>query len=895
MFKMMRRIFLMLLVAFLSVGLLLCSLNAINIAHAQPIIFSDNFQEGNLNAWTAWFGTLSLNSQVNIGSPYSVESVEGPNANTYENLYNHTLIGLAMNPMDFREYVYITSTTVPSTSGDYYEVGGFSGSAGGGYNTPNFGDGEICVFNLGGTLYWGVYYRDANSKWTGALAGFSFSISTDNKTSDAHPIQLGWNCLELKQDIGTSGQDELFLNGTAVLNVTVNNHDRGVPLDAIIGGSQTIANQNNVWNYYIDDVIVSSGYIGTLPYKLTTSTNYGTISPASGMYDSGSIVTVTATPPAATSGEQYAWQGWTGTGAGSYTGPGTPSGSSYTALVTMYGNVTETASWVLQYYLTVTSTYDSASPSSGWFDSGSSITASVASPVSGGSGTQYACTGWSGTGSVLASGSASAVTFTISVPSTITWNWETQYFLTVTSAYGTPGGGGWYNSGASAYATVTPLTVAGPSGTQYVFIGWTGDASGGTSPSNAIIMSGPKTATANWETQYYLTVSSSYGGPTGQGWYNAGSSASFSVTTPASGGTGIQYVFISWSGLGIGSYSGAGSSQSVTMNNAITETANWQTQYQVTFTQSGVGSDFSGNVMTVNGTAYKSAGFTVWANPGVVYTFSYSSPLVVTANGERYVLTGVTGNATASSLTVSEAATVTGAYKTQYYFAVASAYGSPSPSSGWFDSGSAIQAYVGSPISVSAGEQYVCSGWSGTGSVTASGTTSATTLTISAPSTITWNWETQYFLTVTSAYGTPGGGGWYNSGASAYATVSPLTLTITNGATAAFTGWSGDASGTTSPSSAIIMNGPETASASWTVSTPPNTTPTPKPTKSASPSPSPIPTSSPSPTTSPSASPSRSPSAASNIGTYAIIGIVVAVILVVVIGTVLFLNRKHKP
>ena len=77
------------------------------------------------------------------------------------------------NPIDLREYVYISSTTVPSTDGDYYEVGGFATST-----AANNGDGEICVFNVAGTLYWGVCYRDLN-----AVGGFSFSISDLNNTS----------------------------------------------------------------------------------------------------------------------------------------------------------------------------------------------------------------------------------------------------------------------------------------------------------------------------------------------------------------------------------------------------------------------------------------------------------------------------------------------------------------------------------------------------------------------------------------------------------------------------------------------------------------------------------------------------------------------------------------
>ena len=87
---------------------------------------------------------------------------------------------------------------------------------------------------------------------------------------------------------------------------------------------------------------------------------------------------------------------------------------------------------------------------------------------------------------------------------TETATWDHQYYLTVTSAYGAVSGGGWVDAGTSQVVSVSPTTVPGPTGTQYVFTGWSGDASGTTSPSNPIIMNGPKTATANWQTQYYL-------------------------------------------------------------------------------------------------------------------------------------------------------------------------------------------------------------------------------------------------------------------------------------------------------------------------------------------------------------------------------------------------------
>ena len=53
-------------------------------------------------------------------------------------------------------------------------------------------------------------------------------------------------------------------------------------------------------------------------------------------------------------GEQYVWNGWTGTGSGSYTGTNNPA----TNAVTMNAAITETASWTHQYQVTVT-----ASPS----------------------------------------------------------------------------------------------------------------------------------------------------------------------------------------------------------------------------------------------------------------------------------------------------------------------------------------------------------------------------------------------------------------------------------------------------------------------------------------------------------------------------------------------------
>jgi uncharacterized repeat protein (TIGR02543 family) len=801
-----KKLFFLMIVTFLTFVLLACTLSNIKVASAQSTyILSDGFESGNLSSWTDYAGTLSINSQtVNSGS-YSVQNnVVGNN----ENLYNQSLGGSLPNPIDFREYVYITSTTVPSTSGDYYEVGGFAA-----IGRPDFGDGEICVFNVNHVLYWGVYYRD-NNVTTGTTPGFGFSISTDNSTSNATPVSLGWSCVELKHTTGASstsyGHEQLYINGVSILNVAVDNYDR-TPYYAVIGGSQLIAKNTDSWNYYLDDVAVSGSYIGPLQYQLTMSTNFGTVTPLSGSYNESQVVTITATTPTPVQGERYIFQGWTGTGPGSYTGPNNPSTAN------IEGNITETATW------------------------------------------------------------------------------EHQYYLTVTSVYGSVSGGGWVDAGTSQVVSVSPTTVPGTAGTQYVFTGWSGDASGTSSNSNPIMMNGSKTATANWQTQYLLNVTSDHGTVGGSGYYASGANVTATVSPlTVAGAAGTQYVFTGWSGNASGTTS---PSNNITMNGPLTATANWQTQYNLTIAQSGVASDFSGNFIAVNGTAYSRAGFSTWANPGNVYTFSYMPLLNVTANSEQYVLTGISGNSTSSSLTISSPTTVVGAYQAQYYLTATSTYGSVSPSSGWFNNGSSITEFVASPIAGAIGTQYACIGWTGTGSIPASGGTSAVTFTINAASSITWNWQTQYlisFVSNPSGIGTISPSGtnvWENPGTlSIFATTSLVDYR--------FSSWSADTGSITfeipsASSTVATINGPGTITANFASAPTPTPTPVPtvKPTNSPSPSPKSTPTIS--PTHTPSSSPTHTSTPANGNATilYVSVGVVIAIV-VVGLATVLFLRRK---
>jgi hypothetical protein len=194
-------------------------------------------------------------------------------------------------------------------------------------------------------------------------------------------------------------------------------------------------------------------------------------------------------------------------------------------------------------------------------------------------------------------------------------------------------------------------------------------------------MDGPKTATANWKTQYYLTLDTNPPGvasPSGSGWYDAGTNATVSTTAfvdiePGSS----RYRFNGWTTTNMTEIADPfRSPTSVLMDEAKTVTANYAVQYLVTFNQSGVGSDFTGTVVTVDTRDYNvtslPANATFWWDKDSVHSFAFQSPLTVNPNTKQYVWTSTNGLTTlqSGSITVSASGSVTGNYNTQYVLTV---------------------------------------------------------------------------------------------------------------------------------------------------------------------------------------------------------------------------------
>lgn len=195
------------------------------------------------------------------------------------------------------------------------------------------------------------------------------------------------------------------------------------------------------------------------------------------------------------------------------------------------------------------------------FKINTSHTVSVDQYVTGSTGVRYYCgqNSWS----VSSSGSR-------------TFSYQTQYLFTVqTDPTGVTSvsGGGWFPAGTTVQTTQAPQSIPGGAGTQYSLKGWDLDGTMQSTNPLSITLNAPHTATAKYTTQYQLLVDSPYGNPQGAGFYDAGSSAQFSVSTPS--GFPIQQIFVKWQG----DYTGTSPQGSITMDKPHVVHAVWNTSY----------------------------------------------------------------------------------------------------------------------------------------------------------------------------------------------------------------------------------------------------------------------------------------------------------------------------
>lgn len=472
--------------------------------------------------------------------------------------------------------------------------------------------------------------------------------------------------------------------------------------------------------------------------------------PASFTWTVGSTHSIAASSPVpAGTGKQYAWTSWSDGGAQSHTYT-VPSSSQ-----------TITANYKTQYYLTVNSAYGPPS-GAGWYDSGATASFSVTSPVSGSSGTQYVCTGYSGD----ASGSGTSGSIVMSGPKIVTFSWKTQYQLTMAVSPSSAGattpaiGIHWYDAASQ-------VTISATENSGYLFESWSGSGTGsytGAENPKTITMNGPITETATFV--QIVTITFQLSGvdeivsepvltidgvgyapsefPKSFSWI-VGSTHTLAASSPISCGSGCQYVWVSWS-------DGGGQSHTYTTpSSAQTVTANYEKQFQVTFAVSGVGSDSTDTVLTVNGVAknLSQLPYTAWYGSTSTITYSYASPISGAA-GKRYTWSSTSGLGQigqSGDFAPSAAGTVNGAYKTQYeltMIADPSGSGTTTPAVGthWYDAGESV------PIEATGIGSYLFTSWTGQGDGSYTGTDNPASVTVNGPITQTAHFAQAVRITV---------------------------------------------------------------------------------------------------------------------------------------------------
>jgi uncharacterized repeat protein (TIGR02543 family) len=442
------------------------------------------------------------------------------------------------------------------------------------------------------------------------------------------------------------------------------------------------------------DTTVTGNYVKQ--YYLTVTSSYDTPS-GQGWYDAESIAYATLASGTVSGGTgiRYIFTGWSGDASGT----GLTSNA-----ITMTGPKTATANWKKQYYLTVISAHGSPSPASGWFDAGASITASVTNSAEGSNETRYGCTGWTGTGSIPVSGTGSTVTFNINSPSDLTWNWKTQYYITVTSAYGNPTPSAWVDAGSSFTASVTSPAEIVPNDYQWVCTGFSVDGGvyqAGTNYTFTNVRAPHRIDFAWKKGQFWIQIISAHGSPTSSKWIDQGGNLTVNVTSPADDNEkGTRYRCVGYK-IDDGNLQ-AGTNYTFTNIQAAHKIEfQWIPQHLVTFTESGPEATRS-ITLTVNGSAH--SGTTVftyseWFDKGFSVAFNITKQVDSATAGKRYALLNwrnTTGSILASPQTITGPTNLTAYYQPQYYLTVDTNFGglSPQPSISpigpWYDNGTLV-------------------------------------------------------------------------------------------------------------------------------------------------------------------------------------------------------------
>ncbi|MEM2841235.1 MAG: carboxypeptidase-like regulatory domain-containing protein [Candidatus Bathyarchaeia archaeon] len=139
------------------------------------------------------------------------------------------------------------------------------------------------------------------------------------------------------------------------------------------------------------------------------------------------------------------------------------------------------------------------------------------------------------------------------VRATKTFHYTTQYLLAVSTPYGEAAkNSGWHNKDTLVHLS-TPEILEVAQGVRDIFDYWNVNGEQEKGSTINIVLNKPLEAKAEYHREYYLTVRSEYGNPSGSGWFREGYTAMVKIEREAPmqgfvGFLGGRRVFEGWSG-----------------------------------------------------------------------------------------------------------------------------------------------------------------------------------------------------------------------------------------------------------------------------------------------------------------------------------------------------------
>ena len=314
-----------------------------------------------------------------------------------------------------------------------------------------------------------------------------------------------------------------------------------ISVDSFVQGS------NNATRYYCQNTTWQTSTSGSqvftylTQYFLDVQTSYSSAI-GQGWYAAGSTAQAKVNDQDVPEGQgtRNIFNGWSGDASGTQL---------TSSPIAMNGPKVAIANWKTQFFLTVEAApgNESGLSGSGWYVAGTQANFSATPTIPVNATTRLSLDRWSGE----FNGQGSSGEVMMDRPKTVIANYMSQYLLTVQYA---PSNildsyndthAGWYDQNSEVHLGPAPTVINLSPVERLQFTGWTDVGSVSTNPSYTVLVNKPRNITLSYATQYYLDVRSSYGTPSGSGWYNRGAIAT--ITGPTSFGTWpITYTLTGW-------------------------------------------------------------------------------------------------------------------------------------------------------------------------------------------------------------------------------------------------------------------------------------------------------------------------------------------------------------